>query len=104
MTGYCPDCGNTLCICSDVGADSPTEARLSLAGSWVRTVHFGAWPGASLRALFHIPADRHLILVGEQPHDEDFHVPEDGTTVSITSDRRLFTVAKGDDGGCFHCG
>ena len=42
MSGYCPDCGNTLCVCSEIRAWSDSnlklfelEAKLAIAeGEW----------------------------------------------------------------------
>lgn len=29
MTGYCPECGNTLCICDQISKDSPSQDELA---------------------------------------------------------------------------
>ena len=41
MTGYCPDCGNTLCLCDEIPTDQ------TVIQSWMRTADY--WHARALR-------------------------------------------------------
>ncbi len=48
MSGYCPDCGNTICICDDVAKDKKNR---NVSGRYIRRKEAADYLGISVRML-----------------------------------------------------